>query len=86
MIFTTLLALFSAIINVIFSFLPTVTALPFGIDTQLQYFVGFIHGFLTVMPWLQYPFNLFLFGLAVEFSIFTYHFSVTVLRWFRAIG
>lgn len=53
MIFTELLIIIVSILNILFSFLPHVTMLPFGMDAALVTAFGSWYGFLQVFWPLQ---------------------------------
>jgi len=68
---------FLVLSSVVF-FLPTVTVLPFGIDYGLSYFMGVVNSLVALMPWMDIVWTFILWGLLLEFLMFSWHW----IKWF----
>jgi len=66
MIINIIFALFVVFFNIITSWLPTVTELPFGLDTTLATAVSYFHGITETVPYLQVVWTCFLYVLGFE--------------------
>jgi len=66
MILQLLLNFVLAVLNAIFSWLPPVIELPFGVDSILVTAVRYFHGAMTTVPYLQVVWTCFLWALAFE--------------------
>lgn len=86
MITGAILNFFVSVIATIFSFVPQVTSLPFGMDTAIQTFVGDVNGLLIVMPWFKIVWQLALFAILIKGVLLLLHFIVFVINIVRGSG
>jgi len=77
-LFTSIAHIIISIVDAITFFLPDVTELPFGMQEVLEFVVGAIKGFVTVFPFAELPWNLFLLGLFIEFLYYSWYW----VNWF----
>lgn len=66
MIIQLFLQILISLITLLFSWLPDVTILPFGIDTALSYAVQLFHGAMSTLPYLEIVWTCFLYLLGFE--------------------
>jgi len=83
MIGTALLNVLVMIPSAMLFFLPTITALPLGIDPAVQFFTGTIRGVINTFPWLDVVYNLFLLGLFLKFALFSFEMVIKIISMIR---
>lgn len=66
MIITLLINLIVLLVGVLFSWLPQISELPFGIDSVLVSMVSYYHGATATLPYLGTLFTAFLYVLLFE--------------------
>jgi len=66
------------IIDLVFSFLPKVTELPFGLDSIMASAVGTVQAVISMFPPLQIVWICVLAAVIIRMSLLTYHIS----KWF----
>jgi len=64
---------FFGLLVLIATVMPQVDHLPYGMDEALTLFVSTIHGIISLMPWMQTPWNLILVAIGVDIALFTWH-------------
>lgn len=77
MILYLILTLIIGVVGIVLNVFPTVTELPFGVDSVMVTFVGTIKALLLIFPPLQAPWNVIITGLTIEFLLFSW----TWIRW-----
>jgi len=73
-------------LDVIFSWLPIVTELPFGMEGAVITGVGIIKGLSAVVPFLLLPLALFPVFVILESVFFLFYLVIFILRILRIIG
>jgi len=86
MITSFILSFFLSSLTYITSWLPSVTSLPFNMDTAITTFVGDINGLIIVMPWMKIVWQLALFALLIKALFLALHFGVFLLNIIRGSG
>lgn len=71
MIFNFILQFFVTFINAVFSILPQITELPFGLDSILTTAVQIFNGAMTTIPYLQIVWTCFLWLMGFEIFLYT---------------
>jgi len=67
-----------ALLVILTGFMPVVSELPLGMDAALTFFVATIKAIMTLMPWMQIVFTLFLLALLVKSLLFAWGW----IKWF----
>lgn len=62
-----------AILGTLTLFMPVVTELPFGMDEALMFFVGNVRALVELLPWMELPFQLIMWGLFIQTLFFAWH-------------
>jgi len=72
MLILAILSIIFAVLDLLTSFLPTISSLPFGMEDVLTQFVGTIHGLVIVMPWLSIVLSTLLMAFFIKFTLYTW--------------
>lgn len=66
MLIQLLLQILISLVTILFSWLPDVAILPFGIDAALSYVVELFHGAIETLPYLEIVWTCFLYLIGFE--------------------
>ena len=86
MFITFILNLLVSLVNFLFSFLPQVSILPFGLSDTLVSIYGYVHAMASIFPFIASAMSYMLLGISLETSYFVYKLVARVVNWIRGSG
>jgi len=69
------------ILSAVFSIFPSVSALPFGLDSLIETGVGYVYALAASFPFLQVVIQLALAAIGIKLALFTWHFIEKIRAW-----
>lgn len=86
MLITFLLTIIVTVVNFLFSFLPLVTTLPFGLSATLSTAYGLFHGAAQIAPFLSTLMKYAMFAVSIEIAYSLYKTVNRIVNWIRGSG
>src|ERR1700687_3901155 len=86
MFITFVLNIIVIVVNFFFSFLPTVTSLPFGLESIMATVYGSYKGMTAIFPFLATGIQLALFAISIEMSYKVWQLITKIVGWIRGSG
>lgn len=86
MIFTLLISFAGLFLNIVFSPLPLITQLPFGMDSAIVFFVGIVKGFCYVMPPFAPVLQALILYFTFRFALLSLQFVTYIINIIRGAG
>lgn len=71
MIWYYVLLFFGSVLTAVFSFLPTVSTLPLGMDAALTAMIGYLNTIKVLVPWLAVIFTALMWYLGFRVTLLT---------------
>jgi len=86
MILYLIISFFISILGFILSFLPTITALPFGLDSSIAAIFGAIHASTSIFPFIGTVMLYLVLVFGIQMAFFTWRIAVFVYNAVRGSG
>ena len=86
MFITFILNIVVIVINFVFSFLPKVTTLPFGLEATLTTVYGSYKAMTAIFPFLGVGIQLAVFAITIEVSYKVWQLVTKIVGWIRGSG
>jgi len=86
MIITLVLKLVVYLLDKLFFFFPYVTELPFGIDSVLSTFMGYVKAIIYVLPFFESVWQVFILSLSIKYFLWIYPYLRWIVNLFRGSG